>query len=115
MPASDGTPIALDALVTKVDADTGRLTLLGPDDQRLTADTRGTDIILPAAEREGQAADLARGMHVHLIGTQGADGLVQADRIRVLPDPAPAAAPKPAVLETPAPPPPAARPGGRGD
>ena len=36
-----------------MDADAGRVTLLGPDDQRLTADTHGTDIILQAAEREG--------------------------------------------------------------
>ena len=87
VPSSDGKPITLEGLVTKVDADGGRVTLLGADDQRLTVDTRGTDIILRVTEREGQTADLARGMRVRLIGTQGPDGLVQADRIRVLPDP----------------------------
>ena len=103
-PPSDGKPITVDAVVTKVDTAAGQITLLGADDQRLTADMHGSDIILPTTAHEGELADLARGMHVHLIGTQGADGLVQADRIRVLPDLAdPANAPTPAVLETPAP------------
>ncbi|MBV9851991.1 MAG: hypothetical protein JO250_20185, partial [Armatimonadetes bacterium] len=106
VPAPVGKDISLDARITKVDADGERISLLGPDDQRLTADTRGSDIILRATERAGQVGDLRRGMQVRLVGTQGPDGLVQADRIRILPDPAPA----PEVV--PAEPPPAPNPGG---
>ncbi|MBV9848171.1 MAG: hypothetical protein JO250_00645, partial [Armatimonadetes bacterium] len=106
VPAPAGKDISLDARITKVDADGERIFLLGPDDQRLTVDTRGSDIILRATERAGQVGDLKRGMQVRLIGTQGPDGLVQADRIRVLPDPAPA------PEAVPADPPPAPDPGG---
>jgi hypothetical protein len=89
-PAVDGKPVDMDAVVTDLDADGRHITVLDPTDAHLTADTLGTDIILPGTTRAGQFADLARGMHVRLIGTQAADGSVQADRIRVTPDPAPA-------------------------
>jgi hypothetical protein len=92
-PAVNGTPVDLDAVVTDLNADGRHVTLLDPTNSHLTADTLGTDIVLPdAAAREGQFADLARGMHVHVIGTQAPDGSVQADRILILPAPvAPAA------------------------
>ena len=101
VPVPAGHDISFDARITKVDADSGRVTLLGPDDQRLTADTHGSDIILPSIDHAGAASDLVRGMRVRLIGTQGADGVVQADRIRVLPDSAPSdgsPAPAPAAV-----------------
>lgn len=99
VPAPAGKDVSLEALITDVDTDGGRVTILGPDDKRLTADTHGSDIILLSTEHAGGVADLKRGMHVRLIGVQAPDGSMQADRIRVLPDdPAPADAPLPAVL-----------------
>jgi len=91
-----GPQFILDAQVRDADAGSGRVTLLSDDDKRYTADTRNTDIILLGTPREGLTSDLARGMRVHLVGVQGADGLIEADRIRVLPAallPAPVAAP----------------------
>jgi hypothetical protein len=88
-PAVSGTPISLDALITQVGSDGRHLTILDNNDHALMVDTLGTDIIVPGVNSEGQFSDLARGMHVKLIGTQAADGSIQADRIRVQPAPAP--------------------------
>ena len=91
----------LDGLIRGVDAPHNQVTLLSDDDKRYTADTLNTDIILRGTERAGLTADLAQGMRVHLVGVLLPSGLVEADRIRVLPaasDPpvaAPVAAPVP--------------------
>ncbi len=92
--AAAGPQLTLDALVRDVDAAHSQVTLLGDDDKRYTADTRQTDIILRGTERAGVTSDLAHGMRVHLVGVLQPGGLVEADRIRVLPPldaPAPAA------------------------
>ena len=91
----------LDGLIRGVDAPHNQVTLLSDDDKRYTADTLNTDIILRGTERAGLTADLAQGMRIHLVGVLLPSGLVEADRIRVLPaasDPpvaAPVAAPVP--------------------
>ncbi len=84
----------LDGMVRDVDAAHGQITLLGDDDKRYTADMSNTDIILIGTEREGLLSDLAHGMRVHLVGFQTASGVIEADRLRVLPAPA---APAPVI------------------
>ena len=81
----------LDGLVRDVDTPHNQITLLSDDDKRYTADMRQTDIILLGTEREGTLADLAHGMRVHVVGFQTTSGVIEADRLRILP--APAAAP----------------------
>ncbi len=86
----------LDALIRDVDAAHNRVTVLGDDDKRYALDVQGTDIILRGTERAGQLADLTRGMRVRLIGVFLPSGVVEADRLRVLPAPEePARAPAP--------------------
>ncbi len=77
----------LDGFVRDVDTAHSQVTLLGDDDKRYTADTRETDIILRGTERAGLTSDLSHGMRVHLVGVLQPGGLVEADRIRVLPAP----------------------------
>ncbi len=97
LPIAAGPSFTLDALVRDVDTVHNQLTLLGDDDKRYTADTRVTDIILRGTERAGTLSDLSHGMRVHLVGVMQPGGLVEADRIRVLPAaelaPAPVVAP----------------------
>ena len=88
-----GPQFTLDAVVRDVDAVHRQVTLLGDDDKRYTADTRQTDIILRGTERAGLTSDLSHGMRVHLVGVLQPGGLVEADRIRVLPTPALSPAP----------------------
>ncbi len=90
-----GPQLTLDAFVRDVDTAHSQVTLLGDDDKRYTADTRETDIILRGTERAGLLSDLAHGMRVHLVGVMQPGGLVEADRIRVLPAPD---APAPVVI-----------------
>ena len=94
-----GPQFTLDALVRDVDAAHSQVTLLGDDDKRYTADTRQTDIILHGTERAGLTSDLSHGMRVHLVGVLQPGGLVEADRIRVLP--APELSPAPVVAPVP--------------
>ncbi len=82
-----GPQLTLDAFVRDVDTAHDQVTLVGDDDKRYTADTRETDIILRGTERSGLTADLSHGMRVHLVGVMQPGGLVEADRIRVLPAP----------------------------
>ena len=82
-----GSQLTLDALVCDVDTTHSQVTLLSDDDKRYTADTRETDIILRGTERAGLTSDLSHGMRVHLVGVLQPGGLVEADRIRVLPAP----------------------------
>jgi len=101
-PAPAQPQLNLDGLVRDVDAARSEVTFLSDDDKRYTLDTRTADIILRGTERAGQTADLARGMRVRLIGALLPSGLVEADRIRVLPAaeaPAPAIVPVAAVVE----------------
>ena len=94
-----GPQFTLDAFVKDIDTAHSQVTLLGDDDKRYTADTRQTDIILRGTERAGLLSDLSHGMRVHLIGVLQPGGLVEADRIRVLP--APALTPAPVVAPVP--------------
>ena len=84
-PVPAGPSVSLDGLIREVDAVHNRVTVLGNDDKRYALDVHDTDIILRGTERAGQAADLSRGMRVHLVGALLPSGLVEADRLRVLP------------------------------
>jgi len=96
VPAPIQPQLNLDGLVREVDAAHDQVTLLGDDDKRYSLDTHAADIILRGTERAGQTADLIRGMRVRLIGVLLPGGMVEADRIRVLPAPeAPAPPPVP--------------------
>jgi hypothetical protein len=99
-PVIAGPQFTLDAFVRDVDTAHDQVTLLGDDDKRYTADTRETDIILRGTERSGLLSDLSHGMRVHLVGVLQPGGLVEADRIRVLPAPelSPAPVIAPAVV-----------------
>ena len=92
--------INLDCLVRDVDIAHNLVTVLGDDDKRYSLDTHDTDIILPSMDHPGKTADLVRGMRVHLVGVQTPNGVVEADRLRVLP--ASAAPVPPATLAAPA-------------
>ncbi len=94
-----GPQFILDAFVRDVDTAHDQVTLVGDDDKRYTADTRETDIILRGTERSGLTSDLSHGMRVHLVGVLQPGGLVEADRIRVLP--APELSPAPVVAPVP--------------
>ena len=101
-PAPAQPQLNLDGLIREVDAARGQVTLLGDDDKRYALDTRAADIILRGTERAGQTADLARGMRVRLIGVLLPGGMVEADRLRVLPGleaPAPPSAPVAPIVE----------------
>ncbi len=93
-PAPAQPQLTLDGLVRDVDAAHHQVVILGDDDKRYTLNLQGTDIILRGTERAGQFEDLTRGMRVHLIGAVLPSGVVEADRLRILP-----------AIEAPAPPP----------
>ncbi len=97
--AAPGPQFLLDGLVREIDAPHYQVTLLGDDDKRYTANLQDTDIILRGTERAGQVADLSRGMRVHVVGVLLPGGLVEADRVRVLP--APELSPAPVVAPVP--------------
>jgi len=102
-PAAAQPQLNLDGLVRDVDTARNEVTFLSDEDKRYTLDTRTADIILRGTERAGLTADLVRGMRVRLIGALLPSGLVEADRIRVLPAaaeaPAPVIAPVAPVVE----------------
>lgn len=93
-PAPAQPQLTLDGLIRDVDAAHHQVVVLGDDDKRYTLDLQGTDIILRGTERAGQFEDLARGMRVHLVGALLPSGVVEADRLRILP-----------AIEAPTPPP----------
>ncbi len=95
-PAPAQPQLNLDGIVREVDAARDAVTFLGDDDKRYSLDTHAADIILRGTERAGQTADLTAGMRVRLVGVLLPSGVVEADRLRVLPAPeAPAPAPVP--------------------
>ena len=92
----------LDGLIRDVDTAHDRVSLLTDDDKRYDLDVHNADIILRGTARAGQTADLVHGMRVRLVGALLPSGLVEADRLRVLPPveepaPPPAAPPAPVV------------------
>ena len=84
-PASSST-FSVDGMVREVDAGNDHITIVDANDDRYAVDTLGADIILPASSAAGHCSDLARGMHVHLIGSQLPNGVVVADRVSVQSD-----------------------------
>ena len=102
VPVAAEPQFTLDASLHDIDTADSQVTLLSDDDKRYTADMHNTDIILIGTEREGVIADLARGMRVHVVGFQNANGIIEVDRLRVLPSavpPVPAPAPVVPVVE----------------
>ena len=97
-PAPAQPQLNLDGLVRDVDTVRNEVSFLSDEDKRYTLDTRTADIILRGTERAGLTADLTRGMRIRLVGALLPSGLVEADRIRVLPA---AAAEAPAPIITP--------------
>ena len=100
--------------VQSVNGSGERLVVNGNDFNRYIIDAYGADITL-LDSRMGETANLARGMRVRVVGTLLGRNLLEADRLRVLPnfsgsgyapppiDPQPAFVdPQPAVTETPA-------------
>ena len=77
----------LDGIVRAVDAARDTVTFLSDDDKRYSLDTHAADIILRGTERAGQTVDLAAGMRVRLVGVLLPSGVMEADRLRVLPSP----------------------------
>ena len=102
-PAPAQPQINLDGLIRDVDAAHDRVSFLTDDDKRYDLDVRNADIILRGTARAGQTADLVHGMRVRLVGALLPSGLVEADRLRVLPPaeepPAPPVAPPAPVVE----------------
>jgi len=86
-PAPAQPQLNVDVSVRDVDTMRNQATVLGDNDKRYTLDLQGTDIILLRSERMGTPADLSRGMRVRLIGVYLPSGMVEADRLRVLPPP----------------------------
>ena len=86
-PAPAQPQLNLDGLIREVDAARDTVTFLSDDDKRYSLDTHAADIILRGTERAGQTADLAAGMRVRLVGALLPSGVVEADRLRVLPAP----------------------------
>jgi len=106
--------------VQSVNGSGERLVVNGNDFNRYIIDAYGADITL-LDSRMGETANLARGMRVRVVGTLLGHNLLEADRLRVLPnfagsgdvrptyfqppavaEPRPEADPLPAVVDTPA-------------
>ncbi len=92
--------INVDGLIRDVDTAHDRVSFLTDDDNRYDLDVHNADIILRGTARAGRTADLVHGMRVRLVGAQTPSGLVEADRLRVLP---PAEEPAPPPVAPPAP------------
>ena len=88
----------VDGAVESVSRADDRVTLMGTDNRRYLIDVYGADIVLGGSRRPGETADLARGMHVEVIGTLLGRTLVESRYLRVLPDSAPVPAPLPVEL-----------------
>ncbi len=76
----------VEGIVQSVSRSSDRLALAGTDNHRYVVDAYGADIILRESRRLGETADLARGMRVEVTGTLLGRNLLEAARLRVLPD-----------------------------
>ena len=95
----------VEGIVQSVSRSDDRLALSGTDNHRYVVDAYAADIILRESRRLGETADLARGMRVEVTGTLLGRNLLEAARLRVLPNadyilPVPA----PVVFAPPSPP-----------
>jgi hypothetical protein len=76
----------VNGMVRSVDPASDHITIIDANDNRFTVDTYGSDVILADIGRTGHCSDLSRGMHVRISGSQLANGIVVADRVRVVSD-----------------------------
>ena len=76
----------VEGIVQSVSRSDDRLALSGTDNHRYVVDAYAADIILRESRRLGETADLARGMRVEVTGTLLGRNLLEAARLRVLPD-----------------------------
>ena len=89
----------VEGTVQSVNRSDDRLALISTDDHHYIVDSYAADIILREGHRLGETGDLARGMRVEVTGTLLGRNLLEAARLRVLPDSGYAApAPTPAVF-----------------
>jgi hypothetical protein len=98
-PVEPADTITLNATVDSVAPDRDVLFVTGDDGIQYKVRAGNADIILLDADRGGSIDDLTQGLHVRIIAEKIDDGVVVADRIRVLGD----AAPVPAPVVTPSP------------
>lgn len=76
----------VEGTVQSVSRSDDRLALAGTDNHRYIVDAYGADIILRESRRLGETADLTRGMRVEVSGTLLGRNLLEASRLRVLPE-----------------------------
>jgi hypothetical protein len=106
-----GNHIDVVGVVVRVNEDTGRIAVRSDSHRRYNVDTYNAEVVTPASASTDVSDNLIAGARVRVVGYRYGIGLIDADRVVVLPDdsdsvsevtPVPAPAPPP-VVDVPAP------------